>query len=125
LGIILIIDDDPRIIKAFQRLFAMEGYEVRRAENGRQGLEMFNEPPDVVILDLMLPDMSGREICKRMKQVSPHIPMVILSAISEVADKVLLLETGADDYITKPFSPRELLGRVQGALCSHSAQGCA
>ena len=116
LGTILIIDDDPRIITALQRLFVMEGYEVRRAENGQQGLNMFNPSPDAVILDLMLPDMSGREICKRMKQQSPQVPVVILSAISDVADKVLLLESGADDYITKPFSPRELLARVQAAI---------
>jgi DNA-binding response OmpR family regulator len=116
LGAILVIEDDPRIVKALQRLFAMEGYEVRRAENGMQGLNMFNASPDAVILDLMLPDISGREICKRMKQASPQIPVVILSAISDVADKVLLLESGADDYITKPFSPRELLARVQAAI---------
>jgi DNA-binding response OmpR family regulator len=64
----------------------------------------------------MLPDISGREICKLLKQSSPQIPVIILSAVSDVADKVLLLEVGADDYVTKPFSPRELLARVQAAL---------
>ena len=116
LGTILVIDDDPRITKTLQRLFTMEGYEVSRAENGKQGLNRLNASPDAVVLDLMLPDMSGREICKLMKQARPQVPVVILSAVSDVADKVLLLETGADDYITKPFSPRELLARVQAAI---------
>ena len=117
LGVILAIDDDPRILTTLQRLFTMEGYEIKKAHNGRRGLEAFRSaPPDAVILDLMLPDISGREICKLLKQNSGQIPVIILSAVSDVADKVLLLETGADDYITKPFSPRELLARVQAAI---------
>lgn len=115
-GVILVIEDDPRVAKTLQRLFTMEGYEVRRADNGKQGLNMFSASPDAVILDLMLPDVSGREICRQMKQSSQQVPVIILSAISDVADKVLLLETGADDYVTKPFSPRELLARVQAAI---------
>jgi DNA-binding response OmpR family regulator len=117
MGTILIIEDDARILKALQRLFTSEGYEIRSASDGKQGLEMYNQSsPDAVVLDLMLPGMSGREICKSMKQSSAEIPVVILSAISDVADKVLLLELGADDYVTKPFSPRELLARVQAAM---------
>jgi DNA-binding response OmpR family regulator len=78
---------------------------------------MFAAPGlDAVVLDLMLPEMSGRDVCRSMKQSSPETPVVILSAISDVADKVLLLELGADDYVTKPFSPRELLARVQAAI---------
>ncbi len=114
---ILVIEDDARIQKAVQRLFASEGYEIKSSIDGQQGLELFrSSPPDAVVLDLMLPNMSGRELCKSMKQTAPDVPVVILSAISEVADKVLLLELGADDYITKPFSPRELLARVQAAI---------
>jgi DNA-binding response OmpR family regulator len=117
MGTILAIEDDPRILKALQRLFSSEGYEIRSASNGKQGLEMFAVPGlDAVVLDLMLPGMSGRDICRSMKQASPDIPVIILSAISDVADKVLLLEIGADDYVTKPFSPRELLARVQAAV---------
>jgi len=117
MGTILVIEDDARIQKAVQRLFASEGYEIRSSTDGLQGLELFrNSSPDAVILDLMLPGMSGRELCKSMKQSSPETPVVVLSAISEVADKVLLLELGADDYVTKPFSPRELLARVQAAI---------
>ena len=114
---IVVIEDDARIIKVLQRLFSLEGYEVRSAPNGVEGLEMVGaSSPEAVILDLMLPGMSGREICRTIKQTSPDTPVLILSAISEVADKVLLLELGADDYVTKPFSPRELLARVQAAI---------
>src|SRR5580704_7887336 len=114
---ILVIEDDERILKALHRLFVAEGYEIRSASDGKQGLEMFaSVAPEAVILDLMLPGMSGREICRSLKQSYPDTPVVILSAISEVADKVLLLELGADDYVTKPFSPRELLARVQAAI---------
>jgi DNA-binding response OmpR family regulator len=114
---ILVIEDDPRIVMTLQRLFTMEGYELRKAHNGKSGLDLFSgAPPDAVILDMMLPDISGREIFKELKQSSPHIPVIILSAISDVANKVLLLEAGADDYVTKPFSPRELLARVQAAI---------
>jgi len=117
MGTILAIEDDPRILKALQRLFSSEGYEIRSANNGKQGLELFAAPGlDGVVLDLMLPGMSGRDICRSMKQANPDIPVIILSAISDVADKVLLLELGADDYVTKPFSPRELLARVQAAI---------
>ncbi len=117
MGTILVIEDDARILKALQRLFGSEGYEIRSANNGKQGLELFAAPGlDAVVLDLMLPGMSGRDICRSMKQSSPDIPVIILSAISDVADKVLLLELGADDYVTKPFSPRELLARVQAAI---------
>src|ERR1700756_4773077 len=117
MGTILVIEDDERILKALQRLFSSEGYEIRSASNGKQGLEMFASPGvDAVVLDLMLPEMSGRDVCRSMKLNSPETPVVILSAISDVADKVLLLELGADDYVTKPFSPRELMARVQAAI---------
>jgi DNA-binding response OmpR family regulator len=114
---ILVIEDDVRILKALHRLFASEGYEIQSATNGKEGLEMFcASAPEAAVLDLMLPGMSGRDVCRSMKQTFPDTPVVILSAISEIADKVLLLELGADDYVTKPFSPRELLARVQAAI---------
>lgn len=114
---ILVIEDDTRIQKALHRLFSVEGFDVKSASNGSAGLESFqNSAPDAVILDLMLPGLSGRELCKTMKRASPDTPVLVLSAVSEVADKVLLLELGADDYVTKPFSPRELLARVQAAM---------
>jgi DNA-binding response OmpR family regulator len=114
---ILVIEDDPRIQKSLRRLFSAEGCEVNLAENGRTGLDhMKTSAPAAVILDLMLPDASGHDLCKTIKASSPETPVIILSAVSEIADKVLLFELGADDYVTKPFSPRELLARVQAAV---------
>ena len=114
---ILIVEDDPRIVKALDRQFRSEGYAVHLVENGLEAVETcVRLRPSAVVLDLMLPGLSGREICKRIKSALPNLPIVILSAVSAVADKVLLLEIGADDYVTKPFSPRELLARVQAAI---------
>jgi DNA-binding response OmpR family regulator len=87
------------------------------AGDGQAGLELFRSvKPLAVVLDLILPQISGRELCQIFKSQSNEIPIVVLSAITEVADKVLLLELGADDYVTKPFSPRELTARVQAAI---------
>lgn len=117
LGTILIIEDDPRMQKTLQRTFAHEHYLPVIAGDGQEGLEMFQrERPLVVILDLILPSISGRELCKTFKSISSETPVIVLSAITDVADKVLLLELGADDYVTKPFSPRELTARVQAAI---------
>lgn len=117
MGSILVIEDDANIQRVLQRLFSAEHYDVKTASEGKQGWEAFaSSSPDAVILDLMLPGISGRELCRTIKESSPETPVVVLSAISDVADKVLLLELGADDYVTKPFSPRELLARVQAAI---------
>lgn len=114
---ILVVEDDPRMQKVLNRLFRDEGYGVVVASDGQAGLDAFRlAAPVAVVLDLVLPKMSGREVCKRIKEMAPETPVIILSAISEVVDKVLLLELGADDYVTKPFSPRELLARVQAAV---------
>jgi DNA-binding response OmpR family regulator len=114
---ILVIEDDPRIQKALHRQFTTEGYQVQIVGDGSEGLAMCRSiRPLGVVLDLMLPGMSGREVCKQIKAWSPGMPVIVLSAVSEVADKVLLLELGADDYVTKPFSPRELMARVQAAI---------
>jgi DNA-binding response OmpR family regulator len=114
---ILVIEDDANIQRVLHRLFSAENYDVKTVSEGKQGWETFaGSSPDAVILDLMLPGMSGRELCRSIKESSPETPVVVLSAISDVADKVLLLELGADDYVTKPFSPRELLARVQAAI---------
>jgi DNA-binding response OmpR family regulator len=117
LGTILIIEDDPRMQKVLRRIFTEERYAAVVAGDGQTGLELFrSERPLAVILDLILPHISGRELCQTFKSQSSEIPIVVLSAITEVADKVLLLELGADDYVTKPFSPRELTARVQAAI---------
>jgi DNA-binding response OmpR family regulator len=114
---VLVIEDDPRIQKALHRQFSAEGYAVHVVADGAEGLAACRTlKPIAVILDLMLPGISGRDVCKGIKAQFPETPVIILSAVSEVADKVLLLELGADDYVTKPFSPRELLARLQAAI---------
>jgi DNA-binding response OmpR family regulator len=116
-SMILVIEDDPRIQKALHRQFTNEGYEVHQAFDGAQGLASCKTlKPSAVVLDLMLPNLPGLEVCKGIKAWSASTPVIVLSAVSEVADKVLLLEMGADDYVTKPFSPRELMARVQAAI---------
>src|SRR5271165_7506473 len=116
-GTILIVEDDPRMQKVLHRIFHDEGYRIEVASDGQSGVDSFRSAqPLAVVLDLILPQLSGREACKLMKSDSPDTPVLILSAVSEVVDKVLLLELGAEDYITKPFSPRELLARVQGSI---------
>src|SRR5579863_5667206 len=119
---ILVVEDDPAVQKALKRLFETEGYAVEIQSDGQSAVESFQaSAPAAVVLDLRLPKMSGREVCKELKAHAPALPIVVLSAASDVSDKVLLLELGADDYVTKPFSPRELLARVRAAL-RHTAR---
>jgi len=114
---ILVVEDDHAVQKALRRLFEAEGYGVQVASDGNMAVEMFRSAmPSAVVLDLRLPGLSGREVCREFKQHAPAVPIIVLSATSDVSDKVLLLELGADDYVTKPFSPRELLARVRVAL---------
>jgi DNA-binding response OmpR family regulator len=114
---ILIIEDDRSIHKALSRLFDSEGYAVEFATDGQAGLAAFRAtPPVLVILDLRLPKLPGKEVCREIKKENPAVPIVVLSAASDEIDKVLLLELGADDYVTKPFSPKELLARVRAVL---------
>ena len=114
---VLVVEDDPRMQKVLQRAFAADGMEVITSADGMDALACFREMrPDAVVLDLNLPRLSGREVCREIKALSPDTPVLILSARTEVVDKVLLFEVGADDYITKPFSPRELMARLQAAL---------
>ena len=114
---ILVIEDDRAGQKALRRLFESEGFTVEVAGNGTEGLEMFRAvPPSVLVLDLSLPGTPGQDVCRQISQAAPALPIIILSARAEVMDKVLLLELGAHDYVTKPFSPRELLARVRTAM---------
>jgi DNA-binding response OmpR family regulator len=116
-GRILVVEDDPAVQKALKRLFETEGFAVEVRSDGRSALESFQaSAPAAIVLDLRLPKLSGGDLCKEIKAQSPTVPIVVLSAASDVSDKVLLLELGADDYVTKPFSPRELLARVRAAL---------
>ncbi len=124
-GRILVVEDDPAVQKALRRLFETEGYAVETQSDGRSALDSFQTAaPAAVVLDLRLPKVSGRDVCKEIKAIAPTLPIVVLSAASDVSDKVLLLELGADDYVTKPFSPRELLARVRAAL-RHTARTTA
>ncbi len=114
---ILVIEDDRAVQKALKRLFEGEGFTVDIAGNGAAGLEMFRAAtPSVLVLDLSLPGTPGQDVCREISQVAPSMPIIVLSARTEVMDKVLLLELGAHDYVTKPFSPRELLARVRTAM---------
>jgi DNA-binding response OmpR family regulator len=114
---ILVIEDDRAVQKALKRLFEGEGFTVDIAGNGAVGLEMFRAAtPSVLVLDLSLPGTPGQDVCREISQAAPSLPIIILSARTEVMDKVLLLELGAHDYVTKPFSPRELLARVRTAM---------
>jgi DNA-binding response OmpR family regulator len=121
-GRILVVEDDPAVQKALRRLFETEGYAVETQSDGKAALDSFQAcAPAAVVLDLRLPKVSGRDVCKEIKSIAPALPIVVLSAACDVSDKVLLLELGADDYVTKPFSPRELLARVRAAL-RHTAR---
>jgi DNA-binding response OmpR family regulator len=114
---ILVVEDDRAVQKALRRLFEAEGFAVEISGDGKSALEAYRAAtPAAVVLDLRLPAMSGRDVCREIKQQAPALPVIVLSAASDVSDKVLLLELGADDYVTKPFSPRELLARVRAAL---------
>ena len=114
---ILIIEDDRAVQRALRHLFESEGYAVEVRSDGKSGVEAFQaSAPAAIVLDMRLPVLSGRDVCREIKQQAPAQPVVVLSAASDVSDKVLLLELGADDYVTKPFSPRELLARVRAAI---------
>jgi DNA-binding response OmpR family regulator len=114
---LLVVEDSPQMQRAIQRVFEAEAFTVHVASDGLAGLEAFQtKAPNAVVLDLKLPGMHGRELCREFKSLAPSVPVIILSANSEVDDKVLLLELGADDYVTKPFSPKELVARVRRAM---------
>ena len=114
---ILVVEDDRAVQKALKRLFTSNGYGVEIARNGTAGMESVNAAaPSAVVLDLRLPGMQGQDVCREIKKRAPSLPVVVLSASTDVVDKVLLLEIGADDYVTKPFSPRELLARVKASI---------
>jgi len=114
---VLLIEDDTRIHKTLKVLFESEGYALKVAPDGVSGVEAFRSTkPSVVILDLKLPKLSGRDVLREIRKEAASQPVIILSAVSDEVDKVLLLELGADDYVTKPFSPKELLARVGAVM---------
>ncbi len=114
---VLVVEDSRPMQRTLQRLFEADGLNVQIAEDGVAGFESFRrQTPSIVVLDLKLPGMPGKEVCRACKAHDASVPVVVLSANDEVEDKVLLLELGADDYVTKPFSPKELLARVRRAM---------
>jgi len=114
---VLVVEDSRAMQRTLQRLFEADSLMVQIASDGLVGLECFRKQiPCAVVLDLKLPGISGKELCREFKALAASVPIVVLSANSEVEDKVLLLELGADDYVTKPFSPKELLARVRRAM---------
>ncbi|MGG0410607.1 response regulator transcription factor [Peribacillus simplex] len=114
---ILVVDDEQSIVTLLQYNLEQAGYSVVTALDGEQGLEAAVDiRPDLVVLDLMLPKMDGLEVCKQLRQQKINIPILMLTAKDDEFDKVLGLELGADDYLTKPFSPREVVARIKAIL---------
>jgi len=114
---ILVVEDDSAMAVALQDGFSYEGFDVDVASDGSKGLRLANEGnPDVIVLDVMLPKLSGIDVCKRIRQNNNRVPIIMLTARGQEADKVVGLKSGADDYVTKPFSFLELLARVEAVL---------
>lgn len=111
---ILIAEDDLHIRQGLSDLLSQEGYEIETAENGKIALELFKkQKPQFVILDIMMPEMDGYSVCREIRAVDNDIPIIFLSAKSEEIDRVIGLELGADDYISKPFGTREVVARIR------------
>src|SRR6202142_3151787 len=113
---ILVVDDEPQITRVLRTSLSAQGYEIRVANDGETALEIAKDfAPDLVITDLAMPNMNGIELCRHLRQVS-QVPILVLSVRGEERSKVEALDSGADDYITKPFSTAELLARIRAAL---------
>jgi two-component system alkaline phosphatase synthesis response regulator PhoP len=114
---LLIVEDEPAILSAMCRGFEFEGFEVVMAVDGRDALARIeSERPDLVVLDVMLPKLNGIDVCKQLREAGEEVPIILLTARDQEMDKVLGLRSGADDYVTKPFSFLELLARVEAVL---------
>jgi DNA-binding response OmpR family regulator len=114
---LLVVEDDENISTAISEYFSRAGYQVKTAEDGVTGVKTaLEDPPDAVVLDLMLPKMDGLAVCKELREKVGYVPILMLTAKDDIVDKVLGLEMGADDYITKPFSLRELEARIKTVL---------
>jgi DNA-binding response OmpR family regulator len=121
---ILIIEDDPSILRGLQLNLGMEGYTVRSAMDGETGLRLaLTEKPDLVVVDVMLPRLGGLQIVREVRQADPDLPILILSAKGQESDKVAGLQFGADDYMVKPFGLKELLARIDALLRRRRARG--
>jgi DNA-binding response OmpR family regulator len=117
MSLVLVIEDDGAILRGLRDNLVAESYEVITAADGAEGLRLSREKkPDLIVLDLMLPKLSGYEICKKLRDEGNRVPILMLTARGEETDRILGLDLGADDYVTKPFSIRELLARVRALL---------
>ncbi len=113
---VLVVDDDPGIVKVVRAYLEQDGFDVLVAYDGKKAMQIArNDKPDLVVLDLMLPEMDGWDVCRALRKES-DVPIIMLTARVEESDKLIGLELGADDYVTKPFSPRELVARVRTVL---------
>ncbi len=112
---ILLVDDEPHILELAKMYLERDGFQVECVEKGREALDRVADNPDLVVLDLMLPDIDGFEVCRRIRAKS-NVPILMLTARKEDVDKIVGLELGADDYCTKPFNPRELVARIKAIL---------
>ena len=122
---ILIVEDEKNIVDILSFNLSKEGYDTLEAYDGQAGLQLaLEQDPDLVLLDLMLPKMDGFDVCRQLRQAGRNTPVIMLTAREEETDKVLGLELGADDYITKPFSMRELLARIRANIRRASQYDC-
>jgi len=113
---ILVVDDEKRIVEILQAYLERDGYRVIAAYDGRSALELArSNSPDLIILDLMLPEISGWDVCRELRKES-DVPVIMLTARDDITDKIIGLELGADDYVTKPFDPKEIISRVRAVL---------
>lgn len=114
--IILLVDDDPNILQVAGFAIGKAGYQTVTARNGKEALEQFHkEQPDLIVLDIVMPEMDGVDVCRRIRTES-DVPVIFLSSMDDEVDRIVGLELGADDYLTKPFSPRELVARIKAVL---------
>jgi len=115
--VILLVEDEPNIVMGLQDALEFEGYDVIAAPTGREGVSLANlRKPDVVLLDLMLPDINGYQVCEEIRRRNPFMPIIMLTARSQETDKIRGLDVGADDYVTKPFSVAELTARIRAIV---------
>ena len=124
-GKVLVVDDEPMVAEVVGRYLRLEGYEVETADDGEKALHLAREwAPDLVVLDLMLPGIDGLEVCRTLRQEG-KVPIVMLTARGEETDRIVGLELGADDYVVKPFSPRELVARIKAVLRRSTAEAAS
>jgi two-component system response regulator MprA len=123
---VLVVDDDPRVLEALRRALTLKGFGVATAQGGEEALSLLAlSAPDAVVLDVQMPDVDGIEVCRRLRDAGDRTPVLMLTARDAVADRVLGLEAGADDYLVKPFALEELIARLRALLRRSAADGGA